>query len=275
MPRVATVLAEARTRLENQDRDAALEAEILLAHALDTTRTWLRTWPEREVSATDLERFLVLLARRIGGEPVAYLTGTRGFWSLDLAVTPATLIPRPDTELLVELALKDLPPGARVADLGTGSGAIALALTSERPDLTVIATDADPGALAIARKNAGRYDLSVTFLQGDWCSPLPDEGLDLIVSNPPYIAETDPHLDQGDLRFEPRHALASGADGLDDIRIIIGSAPRHLRSGGRLLLEHGWEQGEAVRGLLRANGYSGVASYRDLAGHQRVSGGAR
>lgn len=190
-------------------------------------------------------RFEALLARRQAGEPVAYLLGRQGFWSLELEVSPATLIPRPETELLVELALARLPAGQslRVADLGTGSGAIALALARERPQAHVVATDASAEALTVARRNAARLGLGrVEFRDGDWLVPLAQERFDLIASNPPYIEQDDPHLAQGDLRFEPPAALASGADGLDAIRVIVRDAGRHLHPGGWLLLEHGWNQ---------------------------------
>ncbi|GAP66110.1 (protein release factor)-glutamineN5-methyltransferase [Mizugakiibacter sediminis] len=222
--------------------------------------------------------FAALLARRLAGEPVAYLVGRRGFWSLELEVTPATLIPRAETERLVELALARLPAdaAARVADLGTGSGAIALAIARERPRARVVATDASAEALAVARRNAARLGLgNVVFAQGDWCAALGEaRDFDLIVSNPPYIAAGDPHLGEGDLRFEPAAALASGADGLDAIRRIVRDARAHLRPGGGLLFEHGYRQGAAVRALLAAAGYREVFSARDLEGRERVSGGS-
>src|SRR5690606_4258090 len=212
---------------------------------------------------------------RAAGEPVAYLTGRRGFWTLDLAVTPDTLIPRPETELLVEQALQRLgsEAEARVADLGTGSGAIALAIAAERPLARVAAVDRSAGALAVARANALAHGLEgrVEFLAGDWFAPLQGRRFDLVVSNPPYIAEGDPHLARGDLRYEPAPALASGPDGLDAIRTIVAAAPRHLLPGGWLLLEHGFDQGAAVRGLLEARGFAEVATVPDLEGRDRVS----
>jgi len=254
------------------------DAELLLAHVLGRSRSWLYAHGDAELEADAAARFQALLARRRAGEPVAYLTGHRGFWQFDLQVDPATLIPRPDTELLVELALKRMPADRplRVADLGTGSGAVALALAHERPRAAVIATDASTGALAVAEANARSLGLgNVQFRHGDWFAPLAGETFDLVASNPPYIADDDAHLDQGDLRFEPRSALASGADGLDAIRRIVADAPGHLLPGGWLLLEHGWEQGEAVRALLAAAGLDEVDTARDLEHRDRVSFGRR
>ena len=270
--RVAGLLAEARLAIDPVD------ADLLLAHVLDKPRTWLFVHAEDAVAPADAHRFRTLLARRIAGEPVAYLTGARGFWTLDLAVTPATLVPRPETELLVELALARLPDEApvRVADLGTGSGAIALAIARERPRAEVVATDASRAALDVARGNAQRNGLgNVVFRPGSWWEPLGDEVFDLIASNPPYIAEGDPHLEQGDLRFEPSMALSSGADGLDAIRTLADGAPAHLRPRGWLLLEHGWDQGPAERALLAAAGFEAVATHRDLEQRDRVTLGRR
>ena len=250
------------------------EAEVLLAHALGRSRAWLFAHADDPVEAGAAQTFRVLVARREAGEPVAYLCGRRGFWSLDLAVTRDTLIPRPETELLVELALERLPPGreVRVADLGTGSGAIALALACERPRARVLATDASAAALAVARDNAQRLGLgNVELRQGDWFEPLQGLRLDLVASNPPYIASDDPHLARGDLRHEPASALAAGPDGLDDLRRIVADAPAHLLPGGWLLLEHGWTQGADVRALLDAAGFQDVATCRDLEQRDRVS----
>lgn len=271
-PRVAGLLAQARLVIDPVD------ADLLLAHALGKSRTWLFAHAGDVVDRADADRFRALLARRIAGEPVAYLIGTRGFWTLDLAVTPATLVPRPETELLVELALARLPPDApmRVADLGTGSGAIALALAKERPHAEVVAIDASEAALAVARSNAVRNGLrNVTFRAGSWLDPLAGETFDLIASNPPYIADGDPHLGQGDLRFEPPMALSSGADGLDAIRVITRDAPACLCPGGWLLLEHGWDQAPAVRALLAAACFEAVATHPDLARRDRVTLGRR
>ena len=250
------------------------EAELLLGHALGRDRAWLFAHGERVLDADEHAVFGALLERRIAGEPVAYLIGARGFWSLDLAVQPGVLIPRPETELLVELALLQLADRGRVADLGTGSGAIALAIASERPQAQVTAVDISREALAVAQRNAIAAGIdNVVFRHGDWLAPLAGERFDAIVSNPPYLATDDPHLQQGDLRFEPALALASGSDGLDAIRHIIAAAPDHLVAGGWLLFEHGWTQGEAVRALLDAAGYVEVSTARDLEQRERVSMG--
>ena len=270
---VSECLAKAR------DLVVADEAALLLLSVLDRPRAWLFAHGDAGVAPESDARFQRLVARRAAGEPVAYLLGRRGFWSLDLAVTPDTLIPRPETELLVEQALSRLDPGtpARVADLGTGSGAIALAIASERPLAQVVATDRSEAALAVARGNASTHGLAdrVAFRAGDWFTPLAGERFDLVASNPPYVAEGDPHLGQGDLRHEPPLALSSGPDGLDAIRAIVAAAPAHLVPGGWLLLEHGFDQGPAVRALLRARGFDGVATARDLEGRERVSLGRR
>lgn len=255
-----------------------LDAELLLCHALGVNRSWLYAWPDKSLVPAQQRRFAELVARRASGEPIAHILGEREFWSLSLIVTPDTLIPRPDTELLVAQALCLLPEetALRVADLGTGSGAVALAIARERPRCSVVATDSSPAALAVARENAVRNQIAnVTFRQGDWCAALGDERFDLIVSNPPYIAADDPHLSQGDVRFEPRTALVAGRDGLDDIRQIASAAREHLHSNGWLLLEHGFGQGEGVRGILQENGYEKVTTWRDLAGLERVTGGRR
>lgn len=265
---VAKLLGDAR-----RDLDAA-DAEWLLAHAIGHDRGWLYAHADDQVDVAVALAFRALCARRDAGEPVAYLTGRQGFWTLDLGVSPATLVPRPETELLVELALERITTDApaHLADLGTGSGAIALALASERPLARVVATDASADALAVARGNAATHRIiNVEFRQGDWLAPLAGQRFDLIASNPPYIALGDPHLERGDLRFEPSLALASGLDGLDAIRAILAGAPTHLRPGGWLLLEHGWEQGAAVRALLDAAGFSQVVSVRDLESRERVS----
>ena len=267
----ATVESLLRQAVTTIDR---VDAEWLLAHAVARPRSWLFAHAGDPVPPDVAERFEALLARRQVGEPVAYLTGTQGFWTLDLEVSRATLIPRPETELLVELALARIPvdAGSRIADLGTGTGAIALAVAKERPRAAVIATDASSAALEVAIRNAIRNDIAtVEFREGDWLAPLAGETLDLIASNPPYIADGDPHLGEGDLRFEPPTALSSGADGLDAIRCIVRCAPAHLASGGWLLLEHGWDQGEAVRALLQAAGFIDVETARDLEGRDRVS----
>lgn len=250
------------------------EAELLLLHVLGRERGWLFAHATDAVEPATEAAFAQLLQRRLQGEPVAYLLGRRGFWTLDLAVSPATLIPRPETERLVELALERLPTDRplKLADLGTGSGAIALALASERPLAQVLATDMSPQALAVAADNARRHELAnVRFQQGSWHAALGQERFDLIATNPPYIAADDPHLAQGDLRFEPASALASGADGLDDIRVIVAGAPAHLIAGGWLLIEHGWDQGPAIRALLEPAGFVEVSTAVDLEHRDRVT----
>lgn len=264
---IDSALRGARSRL------APGEAELLLMHVLERGHGWLYAHGRDPLPAAAATRFGRLVERREAGEPVAYLTGRRGFWSLDLRVGPDTLIPRAETERLVELALERLPAGTpgRVADLGTGSGAIALAIASERPRLQVVATDASAAALGVARDNAVALGLAnVEFRHGDWFAPLVGERFRLVASNPPYIARDDPHLARGDLRHEPARALASGADGLDDLRVIARAAGAHLEPGGWLLLEHGHDQGPAVRELLRAAGFLEVATATDLEGRDRV-----
>jgi release factor glutamine methyltransferase len=271
---VRALLAAGAARLPGDE--PARDAEVLVAHALRRDRAWLYAHANDVLAPVDAERSEQMLRRRAAGEPVAYLVGTRGFWSLELGVTPEVLIPRPETELLVEAALQHIPQDEQIyiADIGTGSGAIALALATERPRARVLATDASAGALAVARANAQRLALdNVAFAAGDWCAALGARRFDVIVSNPPYIRSDDPHLAQGDLRFEPRAALASGADGLDAIRAIVRDAPAHLAPGGWLLLEHGFDQGAAVRELLERRGLEGVSTAADFEGRERVSSG--
>lgn len=269
---IAQYLRAASTRIDRVD------AEALLLHVLQQPRSWLFLHDQEAMEDSASVAFDALVARREAGEPVAYLTGSRGFWTLDLAVTPDTLIPRPETELLVELALEHIgrDAEAHVADLGTGSGAIALAIASERPHAQVIATDASEAALAVARENARRHRIdNIEFRQGNWFAPLAGERFDLIASNPPYIESDDPHLGEGDLRFEPAAALASGEDGLDDLRVIAADATSHLAIGGWLMVEHGWGQGAAVRALFVAAGLMDVVTARDLEGRERVTLGRR
>jgi len=254
-----------------------LEAQVLAAHALATSRASLLADQARPVNGAEARRIERLFMRRRAGEPVAYLTGEREFFGLSLAITADVLIPRPETELLVALALELAPAGARVLDLGTGSGAVAVALAHEEPDMEVVAVDASADALALARENARRHGATIRFAYGDWFAGLGaggrDERFDVIVANPPYVAAGDEHLEQGDLRFEPRAALVSGADGLDAIRTIVARAQDHLRPGGWLLFEHGYDQGERCRSLLAMYGYAQVQTWPDLAGLDRVSGG--
>jgi release factor glutamine methyltransferase len=251
---------------------ATLDAQLLLAHALGTTRAQLLSHPELAVEPPVAGRYAALIARRVAGEPLAYLTGTRDFWSLRLRVSPAVLVPRPETELLVERALQlRAEPHGRVADLGTGSGAVALALASERPHWQLTATDVSAEALAVARANAARLGISLEFRQGSWFEPLAGSRFDLVVSNPPYVAADDPALTGGALAHEPPLALTPGADGLECLRAIVLAAPQHLVRGGWLLLEHGARQGERLRTELVLAGFGYVRSHLDLAGHERVT----
>ncbi|MEQ5837036.1 peptide chain release factor N(5)-glutamine methyltransferase [Marinobacter sp. NFXS9] len=267
---VARLLADAAARIGGDS--PRLDAELLLEAVLERSPTWFRTWPEHEVTPTDIARFNTLVERRMTGHPVAHLLGHQGFWSLTLEVSDRTLIPRPDTECLVEAALAlPLPEQARVLDLGTGTGAIALALASEKPDWLVHATDAVDDAVALARRNAEQLGLPVQVSRSHWFRDLASARFDLIVSNPPYIAERDHHLDQGDVRFEPASALVAGADGLDDIREIAATAPNWLRPGGWLLVEHGYDQGPAVRDLFTASGFCEVETGRDYGDNDRYT----
>lgn len=273
---LAGLLAGATRRLAQASATPRLDAEVLLAATLERSRAYLLAWPERVPTPARAARFRAWLERRLAGEPVAYILGRREFWSLELEVTPDTLIPRPETELLVELALARLPAGRPVpiADLGTGSGAIALALAAERPLARIVATDRSPAALAVARGNAGRLGIArIQFREGDWCAPLAGDRFDLIAANPPYVAAGDPRWRAGELRFEPPDALVSGADGLDAIRTLITQTPDHLTPDGWLLLEHGYDQGETVPALLRQRGFADVADHRDAAGVSRCACG--
>lgn len=257
--------------------EARRETEVLLGHVLGVNRAWLFANPEAIPDLEQAEQYRSLISRRAGGEPVAYLTGRREFWSLSLRVTPDVLIPRPETELLVETALEHVPADARwrIADLGTGSGAIALALALERPHCEVHATDVSPAALEVAEANGRELAPGrVRFHLGSWLSAL--EGtFRLIVSNPPYIAENDPHLSKGDCRFEPSGALVSGEDGLAAIREIASGATAFLDSGGVIAFEHGFDQGKRVRELLESLGYERVETQIDLEGRDRVTWGFR
>ncbi|EKM7175320.1 peptide chain release factor N(5)-glutamine methyltransferase [Cronobacter sakazakii] len=260
---------ERLTASESPRRDA----EILLAFVTGRTRTFILAFGESALTDDELTRLDALLARRAAGEPVAYLIGQREFWSLPLEVSPATLIPRPDTECLVEQALARLPATpCRILDLGTGTGAIALALASERPDCHVTALDVIPEAVALAKRNAQRLGIdNVTILQSHWFSALTDARFSLIVSNPPYIDGDDPHLSQGDVRFEPKSALVADNAGLADLETLVTEARRFLEDNGWLMLEHGWQQGEAVRELLTRAGYQGVETCRDYGGNERLT----
>lgn len=251
-----------------------LDARLLMQHLLGITHAQFLADPDRRLSGEELEAFLSLILRRERGEPVAYLVGEKDFYSRSFRVTPDVLIPRPDTELIVTLALKRLKTLAwpRVLDLGTGSGAIAVTIACEHPEAAVLAVDVSSEALAVARGNADRLGGRVSFLQSDWFSALGDEQFDLVVANPPYVAARDPHLLQDGLPFEPDLALTDGGDGLSCIRRIVGDAPRHLLPGGWLLIEHGYDQAAAVRGLLGDGPYAEIATWQDLSGVDRVSG---
>ncbi|MBI3223110.1 MAG: peptide chain release factor N(5)-glutamine methyltransferase [Nitrosomonadales bacterium] len=255
---------------------ARIEVQCLLQAVLQVNRAWLLTHAEQPLDDQQQARYAALLERRLCGEPIAYLLASREFYGLAFKVTPDTLIPRHETELLVELALQRMPQlqKCRVLDLGTGSGAIALSIAHARPDAEVVAVDVSAAALAVAQDNAQHLQVNnATLLHSDWFSALQGECFDVIVSNPPYIAAGDAHLEQGDLRFEPLAALASGADGLRDIRRIVATAQHHLKAGGWLLFEHGYDQAAAARALLQQAGFAEVFSARDLAGIERVSGG--
>lgn len=283
----AAAISDALARARDQfaaalglERDvAALEAHVLLGHALNKSRAWLLANRGEPLAPADRARFDALCARRAKGEPVAYLTGEREFFGLRFAVSPAVLIPRPDTELLVEWALTLIPEQApwRILDLGAGSGAIALSIAKHRPLARVTAVDRSADALAVARRNADTLGCTnVAFLQSDWFDAVPNSPrYNLIVSNPPYLAESDPHLTQGDVRFEPRAALAAGDSGLDAFSAITCLSNGFLVDSGHLLFEHGFEQGQAVRALLNAAGYCAIGSRRDLGGHERVTHGQR
>lgn len=267
---IMTVLAEGES--------PRADADVLLCHLLGCRRSYLMTWPECELDAAQQATLQMWLARRLCGEPIAHLVGEREFWSLPLKVSPATLIPRPDTEVLVEQALTRIPQGpCAVLDLGTGTGAIALALKSERPEVDVWAVDRMADAAALARENSAALGLPIEVRDGSWFEPLGEPDRDntprfaVIVSNPPYIDGADPHLEQGDVRFEPRSALVADDAGLADIRHIVAHAPAYLLTDGWLLLEHGWDQGEAVRQLLRDGGYREVATVRDYGNNDRVT----
>jgi release factor glutamine methyltransferase len=258
-----------------------VDGQALLAHALGRDRAWLIAHAGDVLPREDADRFFALARRRREGEPVAYLTGWREFWGLRLAVDPSVLIPRPETETLVEMALQQLPADRAlgVLDLGTGSGAIALAIARERPLARVVASDRSQGALEVARANAQHLGMAnVTFAIGNWYDallPAPSTGFDLIASNPPYVAAGDAHLHEGDLRFEPIGALAGGADGLDALRVIVAGAPARLAAGGWLVVEHGYGQSDAVQCLFADAGLAEIASARDLAGIPRVVAGRR
>lgn len=253
-----------------------IDAQVIMAHVLGVNRAWIAANPMRILTEGEDAKIDSLAVQRAMGRPVAYLLGSREFYGYDFAVGPDVLIPRPETETLVEAALVRLAPRDSCLDLGTGSGAIAVTIARQRPQGRVTATDASPEALALARRNADAHGCAdrIEFLQGSWYAPLAGRRFDVIVANPPYVAVEDPHLAQGDLRFEPRHALTDGSvDGLDSIRAIVAGAPEHLNPRGWLLLEHGYDQAAAARGLLESAGFREMVSIPDLAGISRVAGG--
>jgi len=273
---ISQLLISACQQLDKLTDSARLDAEILLAHALKKNRTWLATWADKSLPDNEINSFNSLLERRKAGEPIAHITGSREFWSLDVKVTKDTLIPRPETELMVEKILSLYPQqnNIELLDLGTGSGAIALALASERPGWKITATDQSPSALDIARQNAQRLALNnINFQSGDWFEPVNNRKFDIIASNPPYIPHTDPHLSQGDVRFEPRSALASGEDGLDAIRLICQQARTHLKPEAMLIIEHGFDQKSALRSIFMLSGYKNIQQDLDLAANPRLTHG--
>ncbi len=272
-----TIIASLLRNAELPDSPTArLDVELLLAAALGKPRSFLHTWPERIVSSEAAQTFNGYLQRRRTGEPVAYILGQQGFWNIDLEVATHTLIPRPETEMLVESALELLPASIahRLLDLGTGTGAIALSLAKDRAQWSVTAVDRVDEAVQLAERNRQRLHLeNAQVLRSHWFSAVEGQRFDLILSNPPYIPANDPHLIEGDVRFEPSSALVSGPDGLDDLRLIISQAPAHLLAGGWLLLEHGYDQGAAVRELLSHHGFEQIQTRRDLADHERITFG--
>lgn len=276
---IKQAIQTAEKQLQPHVEAPRLEAEILLGHLLGKSHTWLIAWSDTGLDDPQLQRYTHLLNKRIQGTPIAYLTAEREFWSLPLRITADTLIPRADTELLVEtcLDLYTVEESITVADLGAGSGAIALAIATERPEWRILATDRSQRALEVAIYNAEALHVdNIQLFQGDWFDALPaDTRVEVLLSNPPYIPDDDPHLQQGDLRFEPRSALASGADGLDAIRLIVSKASAYLKPGGYLLLEHGYNQGNAVRQLMYQSTLGEVSTLTDLAGHERVTIGRK
>jgi len=272
-PCIQFLLDEGALSLAKRSGSAKLDAELLLSAALDKPRSYLYAWPQQRPSTEQVKTFYDFMQRRRAGEPIAYILGKQGFYSLELAVNPHSLIPRADTETLVEAALQRLPDSPlKLLDLGTGSGAIALALAKERPNWQLLGVDKQFAAVMLAEHNRQSLGLAnVQFVQSDWFAALSGQRFAAILSNPPYIAENDCHLEQGDVRFEPRTALVAGKDGLNDLRHIIRLAPNYLEANGLLLLEHGWQQAEAVRELLAAAGFVDIESLRDLGGNWRVS----
>lgn len=274
MSTISHTIKQATRQLAATSDSAQLDAELLMCAVLNKDRSYLHTWPERDLEATAENHFHALLQRRVNGEPIAHILGERHFWTLNLNVTKDTLIPRPETELLVELALEMIPQNTplQILDMGTGTGAIALSLASERPSSQVTATDVSLAALTVAQQNALKLNINnVEFVQSHWFSELKNKQFDVIVSNPPYVCEDDIHLSQGDVRFEPVTALTSGADGLNDIREIIQHSLSHLKQQGVLLIEHGYDQSEAICELLNAADFKQVRDVNDYNHQPRVA----
>ena len=276
MHSIKTVLSEAADTLALVSDSALLDAEVLLCQVLNKPRSHLRAWPDKPLQSEQLTAFRVLLEQRQEGMPIAYITGNREFWSRDFQVSPDVLIPRPDTELLIELSLKLIPADEpiKIIDLGTGSGIIAITLAAERPRSQVIATDFSLAALRIARVNAAKHHVNnIQFYQSDWFANVPESKFNLIISNPPYIAEDDSHLHQGDVRFEPQTALCAAEQGLSDIKIIASTARNYLEPCGHLLIEHGYNQQQQVQTLFKDLHYDNVQTYTDLSGQPRATYG--
>jgi release factor glutamine methyltransferase len=276
MQDIQSALTEASRILTASSDSPELDAEILLCLILEKNRSYLRTWPKKQLHAQQRLQFKALLKQRQQGTPIAYIVGVREFWSRDFKVSPDVLIPRPDTELLIELSLPLIPKdkSCKLIDLGTGSGAIAVTLAAERPYTQIVATDINEAALKIAKQNADHYHCrNIRFVQSAWFSEIAETAFDLVISNPPYIAADDPHLQRGDLRFEPQSALVSDDNGLKDISLIAESACKHLKEGGHLLIEHGYNQQAQVQAIFESFDYANIQSHIDLGGNPRVTVG--
>ncbi|CAA9889578.1 N5-glutamine methyltransferase, modifies release factors RF-1 and RF-2 [Candidatus Methylobacter favarea] len=276
MQTIQSALAKAAALLADSSDSAALDAEILLCRILDKDRSYLRAWPDRQLEPEHINHFWTLMQERQKGMPIAYITGNREFWSRDFHVTPDVLIPRPETELLVELSLKLIPSDqcVRIIDLGTGSGIIAVTLALECPHAKISATDLSLSALSIAQLNAHSHHVThIDFYHSDWLTGIPDAKFNLVISNPPYIAEDDSHLQKGDIRFEPQTALRASRQGLNEIQIIADTARNHLEPGGHLLVEHGYNQQQQVQAIFKQFNYDNIQTYKDLSGQPRVTYG--